>query len=140
MKEGRCPCKDNIVRSKRIKGRSAKNAREIEQEEVEMKEIDKDTFETEVLASDLPVVVDFWGPQCVPCLALMPSVEAVAKEYDGRIKVAKVEASRNRRLCLSLKVLALPTFLFYKDGKEVGRVSGDGVSIRTIEDSIQKLL
>ncbi len=105
-----------------------------------MKEIDKDTFETEVLASDVPVVVDFWGPQCVPCLALMPSVEAVAKEYDGRIKVAKVEAPKNRRLCLSLKVLALPTFLFYKDGKEVGRVSGDGVSIRTIEDSIQKML
>jgi thioredoxin 1 len=109
-------------------------------EEVDMKEVDKDTFDTEVTASEVPVVVDFWGPQCVPCLALMPNVEAIAAKYEGRVKVAKVEAPKNRRLCLGLKVLALPTFLFYKDGKEVERVSGDGVSIQMIEDSIKKLL
>jgi thioredoxin 1 len=110
------------------------------EEKAVMKEVDKDTFEAEVIASELPVLVDFWGPQCVPCLALMPNVEAVAAKYAGRIKVAKVEAPKNRRLCLSLKVLALPTFLFYRDGQEVERISGDGVSIKMIEDSIQKLL
>ena len=95
-----------------------------------MTEVDKDTFETEVVGSELPVVVDFWGPQCVPCLALMPNVEEMAARYAGRVKVAKVEAPKNKRLCLGLKVLALPTFLFYKDGKEIERVSGDRVSIR----------
>ena len=105
-----------------------------------MQEVDKDTFETEVTGSQVPVVVDFWGPQCVPCLALMPGVEAVAAKYEGRLKVAKVEAPKNRRLCLSLKVLVLPTFLFYKEGKEIARVSGENVSIKMIDDSIQKLL
>lgn len=105
-----------------------------------MKEITKETFDEEVVQAQVPVVIDFWGPQCVPCLALMPDVEAVATKYTDRVKVAKVEAPKNKRLCLSLKVLALPTFLFYKDGKEVARVSGDGVSIQMIEDSIQKLL
>jgi thioredoxin 1 len=105
-----------------------------------MKEVDKDSFEAEVVGSDMPVVVDFWGPQCVPCLALMPNVEAMAEKYNGRVKIAKVEAPKNKRLCLGLKVLALPTFLFYKGGKEVARVSGDNVSAQMIEDSIQKLL
>ncbi len=105
-----------------------------------MKEVDKDTFETEVVSSDLPVVLDFWGPQCVPCLALMPGVESLAGTYEGRVKVAKVEAQKNRRLCLNLKVLALPTFLFYKNGTEVGRLSGDSVSIQMIEDAVRRLL
>jgi thioredoxin 1 len=120
--------------------RGEKNIMKVGKEEVVMKEVDKDTFDTEVTGSELPVVVDFWGPQCVPCLALMPSVEAMAARYAGQIRVAKVEAPKNRRLCLSLKVLALPTFLFYKDGKEVERISGNGVSIQMIEDSIKKLL
>jgi thioredoxin 1 len=105
-----------------------------------MKEVDKDTFETEVTSSELPVVVDFWGPQCVPCLALMPGIESLAGAYEGRAKVTKVEAPKNKRLCLSLKVLALPTFLFYKDGKEVERLSGNSVSVRMIEDTLRKLL
>lgn len=105
-----------------------------------MKEVDKETFETEVVNSELPVVVDFWGPQCVPCLALMPGVETLAGTYEGRAKVAKVEAQKNRRLCLSLKVLALPTFLFYKEGKEVSRLSGNNVSLQMIEDKLKGLL
>jgi thioredoxin 1 len=105
-----------------------------------MKEVDKDTFEIEVVGSELPVVVDFWGPQCVPCLALMPGIESLAGTYEGRVKLTKVEAPKNRRLCLSLKVLALPTFLFYKNGKEVERLTGDSVSIQMIEGALQKLL
>ena len=105
-----------------------------------MREVDKETFETEVVNSELPVVVDFWGPQCVPCLALMPGVETLAGTYEGRVKVAKVEAQKNRRLCLSLKVLALPTFLFYKEGREISRLSGDNISLPMIEDKLKGLL
>jgi thioredoxin 1 len=105
-----------------------------------MKEVDKDTFETEVVGSELPVMVDFWGPQCVPCLALMPRIESLAGTYEGRVKLTKVEAPKNRRLCLNLKVLALPTFLFYKNGKEAERLSGESVSIQMIEGALRKLL
>lgn len=99
----------------------------------------KETFEEEVIQSTHPVVVDFWGPQCVPCLALMPRIEALEERCRDRIKITKVEAPRNRRLCLELKVMSLPTLLFFKDGKEVDRLTGD-VTINAIEDSIKKLL
>ena len=103
-------------------------------------EVTRDDFEHEVLHSEAPVVLDFWGPQCGPCLAMMPGVEALGEKYAGRIKVVKVEAPKNRRLCLSLKVLSLPTYLFYKGGEEVDRLSGDGVTLEAIEEAIAKIL
>ncbi len=69
----------------------------------------------------------------------MPQVEALGNTYAGKIKMTKVEAPKNRRLCIDLRVLSLPTFLFYKDGKEQERLSGD-VSIEAVEQSISKLL
>ena len=69
----------------------------------------------------------------------MPQVEALGTAYAGKVKVTKVEAPNNRRLCLDLKVMSLPTFLFYKDGREVGRLSGI-VSVDAVEQSITKLL
>jgi thioredoxin 1 len=104
-----------------------------------MIEIQSDNFEREVLQTSQPVIVDFWGPQCGPCLALIPKVEALEGQYDGKVKVTKVEAPKNRRLCLSLKVLSLPTFLFFKDGKEVDRLSGT-VTIEAIEACVKKML
>lgn len=104
-----------------------------------MIEINSDSFEHEVLHSPKPVLIDFWGPQCVPCLALMPKVEGLTERYGGKVKITKVEAPKNRRLCLTLKVLSLPTFLFFKDGKEVDRLSGD-ITIQSIEASLEKLL
>jgi thioredoxin 1 len=88
-------------------------------------EITKDNFDHEVVESRLPVLVDFWGPRCTNCLALMPDVEAMASEHSGVLKVAKVDASQNRRLCLNLRVLSLPTYLIFKDGKEVERLVGE---------------
>ena len=102
-------------------------------------EVNADTFEQEVVQSEMPVVVDFWGPQCKPCLALMPSVEKLAEKYDGKLKVVKVDASKNRRLCISLRVLGLPTFLFYKSGAEVNRLTGNSLSIEEIAEAASKL-
>jgi thioredoxin 1 len=104
-----------------------------------MIEINSDSFEREVLHSSMPVLVDFWGPQCGPCLALMPKVEALAERYGDKVRITKVEAPKNRRLCLTLKVMSLPTFLFFKDGKEVDRLSGD-ITIQSIEECLRKLL
>jgi thioredoxin 1 len=88
-------------------------------------EVTRDNFDQEVVASRVPVLVDFWGPRCTNCLALMPDVEAMSSEYSGVLKVVKVDASQNRRLCLNLRVLSLPTYLIFKDGKEVERLVGE---------------
>ncbi len=124
-------------------------------------EVNTDTFEKEVVQSDRPVLVDFWGPRCVPCLALMPHLEAsykkmyeirgLEKSSDGKIdvslfvqgekvKITKIDASKNRRLCLNLKVLDLPTFLFYKNGKEVNRLRGESLTIEEIEEAAKKIM
>jgi thioredoxin 1 len=102
--------------------------------------IDKDNFETEVLKSDIPAIVDFWGPQCAPCLALMPEVEKLAEELAGKVKIGKLNSAENRRFCMSMKVMGLPTFLFYKNGECQERLSGDDVSIASIKAAAQKLL
>jgi thioredoxin 1 len=104
-----------------------------------MIEVNTDNFEQEVVKSSEPILVDFWGPQCGPCLALMPQVEALSEKYQGQVKMAKVEAPKSRRLCLNLKVMGLPTFLFFKDGKEVGRLTGN-ITIKSIEDSLKGIL
>jgi thioredoxin 1 len=104
-----------------------------------MIEINSDSFEREVLHSPMPVLVDFWGPQCGPCLALMPKVESLTERYGDKVRITKVEAPKNRRLCLTLKVMSLPTFLFFKDGKEVDRLSGD-IAIQSIEECLRRLL
>jgi len=103
-------------------------------------EVNADTFEKEVVQSDVPVLVDFWGPQCAPCLVLMPKVDGLAEKYGGKLKITKVDASKNRRLCLNLKVFGLPTFLFYKNGKEMNRLSGNDLKIGEIEEAVKKII
>lgn len=103
-------------------------------------EVNADTFYGEVIQSELPVLVDFWGPQCAPCLALMPYVEGLREKYGAKLKISKVDASKNRRLCLNLKVFGLPTFLFYKSGKEVDRLTGRELRMDDIEASIKKVI
>jgi thioredoxin 1 len=70
----------------------------------------------------------------------MPAVEELENRYREKMKLVKLDASQNRRFCLSLKVLSLPTYLFYKDGKEVDRLVGEGLSIDTIETSLKNII
>lgn len=104
------------------------------------RDINAEIYEQEVLKSDVPVLVDFWGPQCGPCLALLPAVENLAGELGERVKIVKVDASKNRRLCMSLKVMGLPTFLVYKGGEEIDRLKGANLTISEIEASLKKAL
>jgi thioredoxin 1 len=103
-----------------------------------VKEVTKETFEEDVVQADKPVVVDFWGPQCGPCLALMPLIEQLERDNQNAITVVKVEAPKNRRLCLQLQVLSLPTFLFYKDGQEIDRLAGTVTPLQ-VKQSIERL-
>ena len=105
-----------------------------------MLEVNSATFAAEVVQSDKPVVVDFWGPQCAPCLALMPQVEKLAAAYGDMFKVVKVDASKNRRLCLELKVLGLPTYLFYKNGASIARLTGAELKVQDIEEQMKKMV
>ena len=102
--------------------------------------VNKENFEAEVLQSDMPCVVDLWGPQCGPCLALMPEVEKLAGEFEGRIKFYKLNVAKNRRLVIGLRVMAVPTILFYKGGETTARLTGEGVSIESIREEAEKLL
>lgn len=103
-------------------------------------EVNADSFEKEVVQSDKPVLVDFWGPRCGPCLALMPQVEKLADRYGEEVKVTKVDASKNARFCLTLRVSGLPTYLFYKDGEEIERLTGGDLTIKDIEASIKTMM
>ena len=105
-----------------------------------MLEIDKDNFEAEVEKSATPTVLDFWGPRCGPCLALMPDVEKLAESFAGKAKICKVNVAGNRRLCIQLKVMSVPSFLFFKGGECRDRLAGDEVSIENITTKADALL
>ena len=103
-------------------------------------EIEEAKFEEAVLKATSPVLVDFWGPRCSPCLALMPRVEALEEEYEGKLKVTKLNAGENRMLCAKLRVMGLPTILLYKDGQEINRLSGESLTIEEIKGAVKKIL
>ena len=82
------------------------------------------TFETEVVESDRPVLVDFWAPWCGPCRMLSPLVDELSKEYDGKVKVAKFNTDDNPQVATRYKISAIPTLLFFKGGKVVDQLVG----------------
>jgi thioredoxin-like negative regulator of GroEL len=84
--------------------------------------------------ADGVVLVDIWGPECRPCVRLNPHVERLADEADGLDKVVKLEAPKARRLCMEMKVMSLPSFLLFRDGEEVDRVSDPNLSPDKLED------
>ncbi len=104
-----------------------------------MIEVNKVTFEEEVLSTEGLVVVDFWSPKCEPCMELMPSVHKLAEQYQGQAKFCALDTAGNKRLAISQKVLGLPTIAFYKNGEKVAELSSD-VNIEDIEAKLQELI
>ena len=92
------------------------------------------------LSQDGPVLVDIWGPQCQPCLALMPAVEALAETYGDRVRFLTVNAPENRKVCRDLRVAGLPAYLTMRDGVEVERLTSNGTTPEQIEQAIIRLL
>lgn len=89
-----------------------------------MLEINQDNFKKEVTASEKPVIIDFWAPWCMPCKMIAPMVETISKEHNGKVSVGKVNVDENPELATDLSVMNIPTLIFFKNGKEAGRVVG----------------
>ena len=106
-------------------------------------EITKDNFDEEFKNSPLPTVLDFWGPKCGPCLSLMPKFHELAEEpkYAGKIKFCSVDTSKNRRVSMMVKpaVMSLPTFVFFKNGSEIARLTGNNITIEKITAKIDEV-
>ena len=83
-----------------------------------------DTFEAEVVKSDLPALVDFWAEWCMPCKMIAPAVEELADEYAGRAKVAKVDTDSCRQTAMKFGIRSIPTVLFFKGGSVADQVIG----------------
>jgi thioredoxin 1 len=89
-----------------------------------VKEITDSNFETEVLKSEIPTLVDFWAVWCGPCKQIAPIVDAVADEYQGKLKVAKMDIDRHQIVPQQYSIRSIPTLLLFKGGKVVGQFVG----------------
>jgi len=87
-------------------------------------DVTDDNFQTEVLSSPAPVLVDFWAPWCAPCKAMGPAVDKLAEEQGEKLKVVKHNTQDEPRIPSQLGVMAIPCFIVFKGGQEVARHSG----------------
>ncbi len=86
--------------------------------------ITKDNFQKEVLESDIPVLVDFWAVWCGPCQMLAPTIEEIAAENEGKIKVGKVNVDEEQELAMKFGIMSIPTIIVFKDGEVVNKTMG----------------
>ena len=104
-----------------------------------MIDVDKNTFEDEVLKADGYVFVDFYGDGCVPCAALMPKVHEYAETYGDKIKFTSLNTTKARRLAIAQGILGLPVMAIYKDGEQVCSVVKEEATEESIKEMIEKI-
>lgn len=101
--------------------------------------VDEKNFKEDVLQSETPVLVDFYAEWCGPCKALIPTIEEIAKEYVGKIKVVKVDVDKNENLAVKYGIMSIPALLFFVNGKPEKSLIGVQ-SKEKIEKTIRKIL
>jgi thioredoxin 1 len=96
-------------------------------------------WQSEVLDSSIPVLVDFWAPWCAPCRSLAPTIEKLAGEYQGKVKIGKMNTDQNQEIPGGLRISAIPTVLVFQGGKEVDRLVGVNTEAR-FKTSLSRLV
>ncbi len=99
----------------------------------------KDNFDKEVIESKEPVMIDFYADWCGPCKMMSPIVEALAEQYDGKIKIGKVNSDEEMELATKFGVRSIPSFFFIKDGKVVDNAVG-ALPKEALEEKLNKLI
>ena len=84
----------------------------------------KDNFDAEVMNSEIPVLVDFWAVWCGPCQMLAPTIEELANEYEGKVKVGKVNVDEQPELAQKYGIMSIPTLIYFKDGQIAEQTMG----------------
>jgi len=102
-------------------------------------EITDQTFESEVLNSEKPALVDFWAPWCMPCRMMAPSIEEVADKNTGRLNVFKLNTDQNNSIPSSYNIMSIPTLVVFKDGQEIQRSIGVK-SAEVLQSDLDKVL
>jgi len=105
----------------------------------EVIELNEANFDKAISTASKPVLVDFWAVWCPPCRVMSPIVEELARDYAGKAYFAKVNVDENQRLALRFRVMSIPSFLLFKDGRLIDRVIG-AVGRRGLEEMLLKAL
>jgi thioredoxin 1 len=102
-------------------------------------EFTDENFQTDVVSSTVPVLVDFWAPWCGPCRMVDPVVEEIAGEYEGRLKVGKLNTDDNREVAAKYGIMSIPTIMIFKGGEVKARIVGAQPK-RAIVEKIDEVL
>jgi thioredoxin 1 len=99
--------------------------------------LNDNNFEEQVLRSEVPVLVDFWADWCAPCRMIAPTVEEIAREYDGKLKVCKLNVDEGRNTASQYGIMSIPSLLIFKEGQVVEQIVGV-VPKETLENKIKQ--